>query len=80
MMRAYHDGSSAVNMDELSFESRLIGRSVWNTEWMLIIPGSMLNADPNVGLDRFISQVSDIKLVSKRMGSPRALIEGWNQS
>ncbi len=70
MMRAYHDGSSEVNMDELSFASRLIGRSVWNTEWLLIIPGSMLNADPDEGLDRFISQVSDIKLVFKTYGYP----------
>ena len=68
MLRAYHDGTSEVNMDELSFENRLIGRSVWNTGWVLIIPGSMLNADPNEGLDRFIAQVSDIKLVFQTYG------------
>jgi len=61
--RAYHDGSAAINMDELVLNTRLVGRSVWNTEWMLIIPGLTLNADPDEGLDRFIDQVTDIKLV-----------------
>jgi hypothetical protein len=62
-LRAYHDGTSTVNMDELVSDTRLIGRSVWNTEWMLIIPGRMLNTDPDEGLQRFINQVSDVKLV-----------------
>jgi hypothetical protein len=35
-------------------DSRLIGRSVWNREWMLIIPGGSLLADPDEGLDTFI--------------------------
>jgi len=61
--RAYHDGGSAINMDELIFNTRIVGRSVWNTEWLLIIPGLTLNADPEEGLDRFINQVTDIKLV-----------------
>jgi hypothetical protein len=63
MFRAYHDGGDVVNFDELVTDSRLIGRSVWNTRWILIIPGRVLNADPNVGLQRFIQQVSDIKLI-----------------
>lgn len=61
--RAYHDGGSAVNLDELVSDSRLVGRSVWNTQWLLIIPGRLLNAVPAVGLERFIEQVTDIKLV-----------------
>jgi hypothetical protein len=61
--RAYHDAGDEVNDDELVADSRLVGRSVWNTGWTLIIPGRMLNADPDEGLDRFISQVTDIKLV-----------------
>jgi hypothetical protein len=61
--RAYHDAGEAVNTDELVNDSRLVGRSVWNTGWTLIIPGRTLNADPDEGLDRFIEQVSDIKLV-----------------
>jgi len=66
--RAYHDGSDEINDDELIYNSRLVGRSVRNTQWVLIIPGRTLNADPNVGLDRFIDQVSDIKLVFETYG------------
>lgn len=66
--RAYHDSGSAVNTDELVSDSRLVGRSVWNTGWTLIIPGRTLNADPDEGLDRFINQVSDIKLVFETYG------------
>jgi hypothetical protein len=67
-LRAYHDGSDSVNLDELVFDSRLIGRSVWNTQWMIIIPGRTLNADPEEGLRRFIDQVSDIKLIFQTYG------------
>ncbi|MDB4712659.1 hypothetical protein OAF43_00380 [bacterium] len=42
--------------------NRLVGRSVWNTKWKLIIPGKTLLNDPEEGLDRFINSVSDIKL------------------
>ena len=66
--RAYHDGTDAIDDDELVFDNRLVGRSVWNTEWVLIIPGLTLNADPDEGLRRFIQQVSDIKLVFKTYG------------
>jgi len=41
---------------------RLIGRSVWNSKWKLIIPGRTLLADPNQGLNAFINTVSDIHL------------------
>ena len=66
--RAYHDAEDAVNTDELVPDSRLVGRSVWNTGWTLIIPGRTLNADPDEGLNRFIEQVSDIKLVFMTFG------------
>lgn len=42
--------------------SRLIGRSVWNTRWKIVIPGQALLADPDEGLSRFIDTVEDIKL------------------
>ena len=42
--------------------NRLIGRSVWNTQWKLIIPGHTLLANPDEGLDRFVRTVKDIKL------------------
>ena len=66
--RAYHNGSDAVVDDELVFDSRLVGRSIWNTRWMLIVPGQTLNADSELGLERFIDQVSDIKLIFQTYG------------
>ena len=66
--RAYHDGGDEINDDELAYNSRLIGRSVRNTQWVLIIPGRTLNADPVEGLNRFIDKVSDIKLVFETYG------------
>jgi hypothetical protein len=41
---------------------RLVGRSVWNSRWKLVIPGRTLLHDPNEGLDRFIQTVRDVKL------------------
>ncbi|MCF7847287.1 MAG: hypothetical protein K9M45_00445, partial [Kiritimatiellales bacterium] len=66
--RAYHDGGDQVDETELVYNNRLVGRSVWNTEWVLIIPGITFNADPEEGLRRFIDQVSDIKLVFDTYG------------
>ena len=42
--------------------NRLVGRSVWNTQWKLVIPGKTLLNDPKAGLDRFIQTVKDAKL------------------
>jgi hypothetical protein len=41
---------------------RLIGRSVWNSKWKLVIPGKSLLSDPNQGLARFINSVKDVHL------------------
>jgi hypothetical protein len=41
---------------------RLIGRSVWNSSWKLVIPGHTLLQDPKAGLDRFVNTVKDVKL------------------
>lgn len=59
--RAYHD-SGAFNAAETASDSRLIGRSVWNTKWLLIIPGGTLLNNANDGLNTFINSVRDIKL------------------
>ncbi len=59
--RAYHD-SGVFNPAETVTDSRLIGRSVWNTDWMLIIPGGTFLFDPDQGLDAFINSVGDIKI------------------
>jgi hypothetical protein len=52
-LRAYHD-SGNFTPAELCTNARLIGRSVWNTRWMLLIPGRTLLADPVEGINRFI--------------------------
>jgi hypothetical protein len=78
-MPAYHDGNP--NPVDLDGYRRLIGRSVWNTRWLLIIPaGSLLN-DRNEALERFINGrleggqrtyqgVSDIKVFFKVYSVP----------
>lgn len=59
--RAFPD-NGAFDPSQTTTNSRLIGRSVWNTRWLIIIPGRTLLADPDQGLDRFIANVSDVKL------------------
>jgi hypothetical protein len=62
-------GSAPADSDESYFDSRrsegagmLYGRSVWNTRWLLIIPGATLSGDASAGLQRFIDTVTDINL------------------
>ncbi len=65
-MRAYHD--RGFDASEMTYNSRLVGRSVWNTRWLLIIPAGTLHHDRDQALDWFIggqygtNGVSDIKL------------------
>ncbi|MBC8011161.1 MAG: hypothetical protein H7067_13815, partial [Burkholderiales bacterium] len=42
--------------------TRLIGRSAWNSRWKLVIPGYTLLANPDVGVTRFTDTVKDIQL------------------
>ena len=42
--------------------NRLVGRSAWNSEWKLIIPGKALLYDSKKGLDIFIRTINDIKI------------------
>ena len=56
--RAYHD-SGEYDPSEAVTDSRLVGRSVWNTRWKLIIPGGTLNWDSVEGLDRLIHGEAD---------------------
>ncbi len=57
--RAYHD-NGVYDDSQSTKDTRLIGRSVWNTDWVLIIPGGTLLNDPKQGLEQFIDSVSDI--------------------
>ena len=55
-------GQFDAGMDAISFDTRLMGRSVWNSQWHLIIPGKALHPDGLTGLNRLIENISDIKL------------------
>ena len=60
--RAYHDSGAGWDT-EIVRDSRLIGRTVWNSEWLLIIPGVSLSSEPDEALDTFIDTVTDIKFL-----------------
>ncbi len=53
MMRAYHF-TEPFDDSQVTSDSRLIGRSVWNRKWLLIIPGQTFLNDAQEGLDTFI--------------------------
>jgi len=59
--RAYHD-SGYFDENEVSYDSRLVGRSVWNSRWLLVIPAATFHYDKDKGLETFIQTVTDIKL------------------
>ena len=65
-IRAYPDpgvtGNDAQRLAQMNTDSGLVGRSVWNSEWLLIIPGGYLLDNPATGLNNFIDKVSDIRL------------------
>jgi hypothetical protein len=56
-----YGGSGGLSRSQFT-NSRLIGRSVWNSKWKLVIPGQTLLNNPSEGLDRFIQSVKDVKL------------------
>ncbi len=61
--RMYHNnGDPEADDSELIMDSRLISRSIWNSEWMLVIPGSGLDADPAAGLKKLADKITDIKI------------------
>jgi hypothetical protein len=63
-----------VTEEECDLNYKLIGRSIWNTQWYLIIPGSQLmGEDPEQGIDLFINGefgtgVRDLKLTFELYG------------
>ena len=61
--RMYHEPDLELDDDEQG--TRLIARSIWNSDWMLVIPGAGLHADAEYGLTQFAEKVSDIKLTFK---------------
>jgi len=60
LARNLEDGS--FDLTDMITDTRLVGRSVWNTQWVLIIPGGTLLNNANDGLDTFINGVDDINV------------------
>lgn len=52
-MPAYHF-SEPFDPSQVISDSRLIGRSVWNRRWVVVIPGGAFLANADEGLDTFI--------------------------
>jgi hypothetical protein len=52
--RVYQDADPNADMSSDILDGQLVGRSVWNTRWLLIIPGHGLLSDPNEGIQRLI--------------------------
>ena len=67
--RIYHDSDlnsdGDLDVDDDNQSTRLIARSIWNSEWVLVIPGAGLYGDASVGLTKFCESVSDIQLTFK---------------
>jgi hypothetical protein len=42
--------------------SRLVGRSVWNSSWKIVIPANTLLNNETDGLNRFVASVKDIEI------------------
>ena len=64
------DDTGVWGSTRINYSSRLIGRSVWNSQWYLIIPAGSLNGDRTLALEKFINGkngdgngVKDIKLL-----------------
>ncbi len=69
--RAYFDAAGGDPDDSRLDATRLVGRSVWNTRWILVIPAGGMNADREKALSVFINGsdedrdgVRDLKPVS----------------
>lgn len=61
--RPVDDAALFYGLQKSEFQSsRLVGRSVWNTQWKLVIPAYGLLNDEQAGLTRFAATVDDIKL------------------
>jgi hypothetical protein len=54
----YEDGS----LPTVFTNARLIGRSVWNGQWKIVIPAHTLLKDEQTGMNNFAATVNDIKL------------------
>ena len=54
-VRAYYDEAGKDPSDDSLDCTRLVGRSAWNTRWLLIIPAGSLGSDRETALSSFIN-------------------------
>jgi hypothetical protein len=59
--RAYHDSGTFVDTEVVT-DSRVVGRSVWNSRWLLIIPMGTLHNDREYAFEKFVTGIGDIKI------------------
>ena len=52
--RAYFDPAGGDPAETCLDATRLVGRSVWNTKWLLVIPAGAMNSDRDKALSVFI--------------------------
>ena len=55
--RAYYDDEGKEPSDDSLDCTRLVGRSAWNTKWLLIIPAGSLGADREAALSAFVNGI-----------------------
>lgn len=68
-VRRFSSFRAAIDPSDPSLNvTRLVGRSVWNDSWLLIIPGQSLHNNPATGVEQFVNNVSDIKLSFETYG------------
>lgn len=53
--RAYFSAAGGAPVDSALDCTRLVGRSVWNTRWLLVIPAGGMNADRDKALSIFVN-------------------------
>ena len=53
--RAYFDVAGGAPTDDRLDATRLVGRSVWNSRWLLVIPAGAMNVDRDKALATFIN-------------------------
>ena len=54
--------AAAFDAGAMTYNARLIGRSVWNDQWWIFIPAASLNADNATAKTLFLNNVKDIHL------------------
>ena len=61
----YASVSPTFDANGMSYNARLIGRSVWNDGWWLVIPAASLHSDDETARANFVETVRDIHLYLK---------------